>query len=411
MEYDAYEKLFMIYDRMVGAVHLPTVLAEVAKVLCDDLRADRATVFLVNRETQELESSAVIGNITQAIRVPICASSLAGYCATTGKSFVVEDAYGDLGGIDPGLRFDGRWDERNHFRTRDVLCAPALFKGEIVGVIQLINRKDRPFATADLDEVRPFARLIGYALHNARLYHELATLKQLDKEKAQFMRVMVHELKSPASGAKMLTDLLASHEVAEPVANLHRRIAGRLDKMVEMIQDILVLAKAKSGEAFGEIGCVDLADLVRTTAETYRAQADEKGLAFEVIVPESSGEKKAVPVRFDTRGLQMVVSNLVSNGVKYTAAGCVTVTLCVEEEWARLAVRDTGMGIPAKDLPKLFQEFFRASNARQSKIGGSGVGLAGVKSLVERFGGQLALESQENVGSTFTLRLPLCNDG
>ena len=116
-------------------------------------------------------------------------------------------------------------------------------------------------------------------------------------------------------------------------------------------------------------------------------------------------------MRFDTRGLQMVVSNLVSNGVKYTAAGCVTVTLCVEEEWARLAVRDTGMGIPAKDLPKLFQEFFRASNARQSKIGGSGVGLAGVKSLVERFGGQLALESQENVGSTFTLRLPLCHDG
>ena len=398
----AYERLFGIYDRMVGEVHLPTVLGDVARVLCDDLHAERASVFLVDRDTQELESSAVIGNIAQTIRVPIRRDSLAGFCAVTGRAFVVEDAYGDLSGIDPELAFDRRWDEINHFRTRDVLCAPAVFKGEIVGVIQLINRRDRPFAPVDLGPVRNLARLVGYALHNAQLYDDLATMKRLDKEKAQFMRVMVHELKSPAAGARMLAELLEAHNVEPPVAELHGRIAGRLDQMVEMIQDILVLAKAKSGEAFGEIGTVDLSAVVNETAEAYRAQAAEKGLDFE-----AAGPGEPVRVRFDSRGLRMVVSNLVSNAVKYTAEGGVTATLAADDGWAVFRVRDTGMGIPKNDVGKLFQEFFRASNARKSAIGGSGVGLAGVKSLVERFGGQLAVDSEENIGSTFTVRLPV----
>jgi signal transduction histidine kinase len=82
------------------------------------------------------------------------------------------------------------------------------------------------------------------------------------------------------------------------------------------------------------------------------------------------------------------------------------VVLRTEGRWAVLEVADTGIGIPEKDLPKLFTEFFRASNARASDIDGSGVGLAGAKTLVERFGGEFSLRTQENEGSTFTIRLP-----
>lgn len=114
-----------------------------------------------------------------------------------------------------------------------------------------------------------------------------------------------------------------------------------------------------------------------------------------------------LPVRFDPVGYSLVVSNLVSNAVKYTPEGSVTVQLNPSDGNVILSVFDTGLGIPRKDIPKLFREFFRASNVRAGDIKGSGVGLAGAKQLVERFNGTMAMESEENKGSTFTVTLPL----
>jgi signal transduction histidine kinase len=114
-----------------------------------------------------------------------------------------------------------------------------------------------------------------------------------------------------------------------------------------------------------------------------------------------------VRVRIDLQGYRFILSNLVSNAVKYTPAGSVQVALRETGPWAVLEVKDTGIGIPEEDIPRLFSEFFRASNARRSQIEGTGVGLAGVKELVERFGGGLELASKEHAGSVFTVRLPL----
>ena len=102
-----------------------------------------------------------------------------------------------------------------------------------------------------------------------------------------------------------------------------------------------------------------------------------------------------------------MLSNLVSNAVKYTPAGRIEISLRQESTWAVLEVRDTGIGIPAGELDQLFSEFFRASNARRSQVPGTGLGLAGVRALVKHLGGELALQSRENEGSRFTVRLPL----
>jgi len=397
-------RLFDLYDRMLGEVHIPTVLREVADVLCQDLSAERASVYLVDKSTHELESVAVIGNVARTIRLPIRESSLAGYCAVSGRSFLVPDAYGDLGGIDPKLEFDRSWDEINAFRTRDVMCAPATFKGQLMGVAQVINSTTSPFNQDDLRQLATVARLIGYALYHACLYDDLATLKQLDRDKAQFMRVMVHELKSPVAASRMLIDLLKGQTFANPhLDSLPTRIADRLNQMGELISDILVLAKVKSGDPLGEVGLLDLGDLTGQVCQDYRSQADAKDLAMIVDLPPAP-----VSVRIDSQGCKLVVSNLVSNAIKYTSAGAVRVSLTHADGWAELSVADSGMGIPEGDVSKLFAEFFRASNAKRSSIQGSGVGLSGAKSIVERFGGTLSLETTENEGSTFTVRLPIC---
>jgi signal transduction histidine kinase len=115
----------------------------------------------------------------------------------------------------------------------------------------------------------------------------------------------------------------------------------------------------------------------------------------------------SVPVRIDLQAYHLILSNLVSNAIKYTPSGGVQVVLDTLAPWAVLEVKDTGLGIPEAEIGRIFSEFFRASNARRKKIPGTGVGLAGVKELVERFGGELEVVSEENCGSTFTVRLPL----
>jgi GAF domain-containing protein len=186
------EDVFRLYDRLIGDVHLPTVLTDVAEVVCQDLGAERATVYVIEPDTQELRSTALVGNVSREIRIPISDTSLAGYCAMSGRAFVVPDAYGDLGAIHGQLRFDRRWDEMNDFRTRDVMCSPVRFKGRTLGVVQAVNSRSEPFREADLAGLCGISRLIGYALYHAKLYDDLATMKRLEQEKAEFMRIMVH---------------------------------------------------------------------------------------------------------------------------------------------------------------------------------------------------------------------------
>jgi len=280
-----------------------------------------------------------------------------------------------------------------------------MFKGQAMGVVQVINSKSGPFTPESLPQLNSLARLIGYALYHAKLYDDLATMKKLEREKAGFMRVMVHELKSPAAATKMLTQLADAHlqKVDYPkIVELNGRIAGRMDQMLDLIKDILILAQAKSGDPMGEIAVLDIVQATADICDSYQPQAQQKGLTMAVDLP-----AKPLPVRMDTQGCKLVLSNLVSNAVKYTAEGKVTVSLQQVDSWAELCVKDSGMGIPEKDIPKLFREFFRAANAKKSRIPGSGVGLAGVKNIVERFSGQLEIQSVENQGSTFTVRLPI----
>ena len=397
------EGFFELYDRMIGSVDIPTVLQEVADVVCKDINSQRASVYLVKQDTNELEAVAVTGNVAKIIQIPISKTSLAGFCAATGRSFVVPDAYGDLSSIDPQLHFDHRWDEINNFRTKDVMCAPAIFKDELLGVVQGVNSKGKPFSSSDLDSLKSVSRLVGYSLYHARLYNDLATMKELEKQKAEFVRVMVHELKSPVAGARMLVSALEEVQKDNSQAStMVQKVGDRMDQMLDLITDMLEFAKVKSGEPLGEITVVDVAEQTEEICNRYIGQAQQKKLGIDVTLSDSP-----MGVRIDIRGYQMIVSNLLSNAIKYTTEGSVKLSLTPHDSKVLLAVTDTGIGIPEKDIPKLFKEFYRASNAKSQQIPGSGVGLSGVKSIVERFGGRMELQSSENVGSTFYVYLPL----
>jgi signal transduction histidine kinase len=401
------EGLFRLFEQLIGDVHVASALEHASTIIQEAVDCERVTVYQVLRDSGELVSGAGIGSTKQVIRVPIREDSLAGFCALTKQRFVVPDAYGDLSVLDPKLRFDRSWDERNDFRTRDVLCVPALFSGEIMGVIQAINGRTRVFEDADLRPMRTLATLVGYTLYYAQLYEDLETLKGLKREKAKFMRVLVHELKSPATGAKSLVSAHRFVHGNDPkTAEVLDRIDARMGQLIDMIEDILHLSRIQEGEPMGEVTTLDAGTRTREVAQRYSDEARAKGLELALDIAEG------IPIRFDVQGWDMVVSNLVSNAVKYTAAGSVRVSVRNGQTFhgatpgVTFRVTDTGMGIPEADIPKMFTEFYRATNARKSDIKGTGVGLAGVRDLVERFGGRISFESRLGEGSTFEVSLP-----
>jgi signal transduction histidine kinase len=272
-----------------------------------------------------------------------------------------------------------------------------------MGVVQVINRRERPFSESDLLPLQSACRFVAYALYHAKVRDELITLKCLEREKSDFMRILVHELRAPVNASKSLAAALRFvNEDDKELDSVLERIEVRMDELSSLVNDIMELSQIKSGCPLGDIDVHDLAIQTKTDCEAYLDEATAKGLSFSLDLPSTP-----VHVRIDMQAYHLILSNLVSNAIKYTPHGSVQIQLHNEGGWAVLKVKDTGIGIPETQISQIFTEFFRASNARQSRIPGSGVGLAGVKELVERFAGELEFTSEENRGSTFTVRLPL----
>jgi signal transduction histidine kinase len=395
-----------LYNQITGDVNIPTMLVKITEIVTREMKSQSTTVYMVQPETQELHSVNSFGSVLQMIKLPIRKDSLAGYCALTRKSYIVSDAYGDLSYIDPDIRFDKSWDQKLNFRTKDVVCVPAVYSDSVQGVIQVINSIDKPFDETVLPPLKSLAKMIGYAIYNARLYDELRTMKEVEKQKAEFMRIMIHELKSPVSAVKMLLSALPYLPKNDPRADgFHGRIDRNMDKLLVLIEDVLDLSKIKSGVPMGEIKKIDIGRELKAIMENYREQVEAKGLALRLQIPDDM-----LSVRIDEKGFSLIVSNLVSNAIKYTEEGHVGITLSAEDGLAVVEVEDTGMGIPSSDQKSLFKDFFRASNVRGGSINGTGVGLSGIKDLIERFGGNIDFRSEESVGSVFTVQLPLYSE-
>lgn len=397
-------ELLDLYEQMIGGPDLQRNLQQVTRAIQQATQAERATTYLVQEDTQELVSTAVIGNVVKDIRIPISPRSLAGYCAHSREAFLIHDAYEDLSHVFRDLQFDRSWDELNKFRTRDVMCAPVQLKGELLGVIQVINSTGPPFDDEALARFRVISRIVSYALFHARQYDELASMKALKKQKAQFMRVMMHELKSPVSSAKtLLSGTLFAFKEDERIQSALSRVSAQMDRLISLVEDLLHFSKIQEGTPLGSIEEIHLQEEVQLVVEPYQDQAREKLLQFSIELP-----NEPVWIRFDRKGLHLVISNLLSNAIKYTPSGGVALRLAHEPDRCILSISDTGIGIPSEDLPKMFEEFFRASNARSSDIRGTGVGLAGTKEIVNRFDGQLELDSEQGKGTTFTVSLRTC---
>lgn len=219
------------------------------------------------------------------------------------------------------------------------------------------------------------------------------------------MSVMTHELRSPVKVTSSLLNVLSRGYVGElndKQADLVDRARMRIQVLEALIDDLLDLAAGKvEGPTEVARGPISLSEVLQEVCRRYEPLAVEKGLSVAY-----AGIEDGLVACGDREELDRIFNNLVGNAVKYTQTGGVEVRTARVEGWIRISVADTGIGIPADALPQLFQEFFRARNAKATGETGTGLGLAIVKGLVERYGGRVEVESEEGVGTSFCVLLP-----
>jgi signal transduction histidine kinase/FixJ family two-component response regulator len=242
---------------------------------------------------------------------------------------------------------------------------------------------------------------IEHALLNERARQQTRDLERAMSERSRFFASLSHELRTPINAVIGYNHLL-QEEIFGELSDRQQEAISKANRsaqhLLELVDDILDISKIEAGKLEIAVEEVNLAALIRDTATSVRIQAREKGLDLEVETPD---EVRAVT---DPARVRQVVLNLLSNAVKFTAEGSVTLRLDADGDGSvRLAVRDTGPGIAAEDLDRIFDEFEQASTGGET---GTGLGLAISRRLAELLGGSLEVQSEPGTGSTFTLHLP-----
>lgn len=237
------------------------------------------------------------------------------------------------------------------------------------------------------------------------IFRDNTVLEEIDRMKTEFISTVSHELRTPLTSILGYVDLILEGDAGE-TNELQREFLGIVHKntcrLKELINDLLDIERIESGRIQVDMETIDFREVVGQVAKTFEVSAQQKGLDFQVVLADGP-----VPVIGDYNRLVQLVSNLVSNAVKYTREGTVTVRLAEAAPMVRLDVADTGIGMTEKDVAQLFTKFFRADNSYTREVGGTGLGLSIVKALLVEHGGHIEVESAPGKGSTFTVRLPL----
>jgi two-component system NtrC family sensor kinase len=232
--------------------------------------------------------------------------------------------------------------------------------------------------------------------------HDITSLKKLDRIKSDFVSTVSHDLRSPLTAILGYVELI---ERAGPISETQRdyiqRVQSSVHNITGLVDDLLNLGRIEAGFDTRK-EAIQLDQILRYIIESFQIQAEAKKQRLVLEIPEHVPQVLANPIQIRT-----MLENLMDNAIKYsTSEGKITLRVLPTQKQIILQVVDTGAGIPAIDLPYVFDKFYRASNT-DIEISGTGLGLAIVKSIVENHNGRIWVDSTVDAGSTFTVVLPV----
>ncbi|HEY4720035.1 MAG TPA: ATP-binding protein, partial [Candidatus Methylomirabilis sp.] len=349
------------------------------------------------------------------------------------------------------MRLKPPYDRIEALRSRIFADVPLIAQGRPIGVLG-VDRKysRRPLEPATVELLQLFAGQAALAIENARLYEEqrlsaqhlestvetrtrelqeaMRRVEQASRFKSEFLATMSHELRTPLNAIIGFSELLRDQQFG-PLNDKQTRYVQNVwtsgKYLLQLINDILDLSKVEAGKLEIQPESLDLGEALHAALNQLRSLAEPKGLHMDLRMADGLALLTADPVRFN-----QILYNLLSNAVKFTPpGGKITLSARVqratsnvqsskshdvgpwtsdEQTFVEISVEDTGIGIKAEDLPRLFQEFTQLDASLSRQHQGTGLGLALTKKLVELHGGRIWAESRgEGQGTTFTFTLPL----
>jgi signal transduction histidine kinase len=391
--------------RVVGStLDLPEVLKRLVKSTSEAMGVRACSIRLLDKSGQHLEPVAMFGlSQTYLDKGPvIVAENLLAQEVLSGKIVNVPDAPNS-----PMLQYP---EEAKQEGIRSMLSAPLTGKKGPIGILRAYALEVNRFTPDDEAFLAAIAAQGSIAIENAMAYEAVA---ELDTIKSRFIRTVTHELRSPVSVVRsLLGNIVAGYagEVSPQQQDILDRAVRRIDFLQKLIDDLLDLAAGKAEVTQDQpLELLRLEPAIEQVVKRFEVPAEEKDLA---LVWHNLADGEDIIVMATPDGIDRILNNLVSNAVKYTQpGGFVTITSHRIDGEVHICIEDTGIGIPAEAMGHLFEEFYRAPNAKAIEREGTGLGLTIVKDLVTRFGGRVSAQSATRVGTCFTVALPLEKPG
>lgn len=384
-----YERIIEISKQLNSTLDQRSLLQQIVAAASELIDTEAASIMLIDSMTGELRfetATNIDPNEMESIIIPM-EGSIAGWIATHGEPRVIQDVRNEP-------EHSQVVDETIEFQTRNILGVPMRTHKKIIGVVMCVNKhNDMPFTSIDVNILTTLAAQAAIAIENARLFRQ-----------SDFIAEMVHELRTPLLSLKASTAILLRPDLPEPKkADIISTMQSETDRLMRLTTDFLDLAQMESGRTRLQIAPFEVRKLLEESAGVITPQAHEKNVTINVICGDYA-------VNGDRGKIKQVLLNLLTNAIKYNRPdGEVTLRVTVRTDYEapmlQVEVEDTGYGLSKDNQKQMFQKFFRAQSTSESTTG-TGLGLVITKAIIEAHGGQIWLESEEGVGTTFYFTLP-----
>jgi signal transduction histidine kinase len=382
-----YQLIIELSLDLASTLELDQLLRRVVGVAIELIEAETASILLYDESRKELHFRASTDSKNEAsmsgIIVP--AESLAGWVAVNRQPIIVNNVKKDK-------RYFKDVEDMLDYPIRSLIAVPLIAKDKLVGVLEVLNRKKGRFGLHEEETLQVLGAQAAIAIQNAQLFQQSDLIAEL-----------VHELRTPLTSICTISYLLQRDELPQNQrTSLAKTIYQESTRLNDMASSFLDLARLESGRSSYYLSTFSIVQLIKECIQIVHVRAEEAGVNVAVDVRPGQLELTA-----DRDKMKQVLLNLLYNAIKYNKpGGSVTLRAAVEQEKMVITIKDTGIGIAPEDLEHMFEKFYRTSRTETTSTG-TGLGLFICDRIIRGHKGQITVESKVDIGSTFTITMPL----